>query len=296
MPAPALTQAVPYFEAWNAHDARAVTAALADGGTYADPATEGPLAGAALADHARRLFGAFPDLNFEVLGCQPADACADGTMVVQWLMRGTNTGPWNGQPPTGRPVAVRGVDVFTVTAGEITSAEGYFDRQGLAEQLGFQMRPLPPVAGPFQFGYAVRASAGRGTVPGDFSLTWIDVRSQHEADEVKLTAAAVAAELAREPGFLSWVGMEIGSRLYTITAWESPDAVRAVMRNSTHLAAVKRFLTEDFCAAGSTGVWSVHHLNAVSVRCPSCAQLTDRAQPADSCACGQPLPPMPESW
>jgi hypothetical protein len=42
------------------------------------------------------------------------------------------------------------VDVFTVTAGEITSAEGYFDRQTLAEQLGFQMRPLPPVAGPFQ--------------------------------------------------------------------------------------------------------------------------------------------------
>jgi steroid delta-isomerase-like uncharacterized protein len=124
MPAAALTQAVPYFEAWNAHDAGAVTAALADGGTYADPTTEGPLAGAALAEHARALFGAFPDLNFEVLGAQSADAGADGTMVVQWLMRGTNTGPWSGQPPTGRPVAVRGVDVFTVTAGEITSAEG----------------------------------------------------------------------------------------------------------------------------------------------------------------------------
>ena len=296
MPAPALTRATPYFEAWNAHDAAAVTAALADGGTYADPVTRSPLAGPALAEHVRALVAAFPDLSFEVVSSVPADARADGIMVVQWLMRGTNTGPWNGQPPTGRPVAVRGVDVFTVTAGEITSAEGYFDRQGLAEQLGFQMRPLPPVAGPFQFGYAVRASAGRGTVPGAFSLTWIDVRSQHEADEVKLTAAAVAAELAREPGFLSWVGMEIGSRLYTITAWESPDAVRAVMRNSTHLAAVKRFLTEDFCAAGSTGVWSVHHLNAVSVRCPSCAQLTDRAQASGPCACGQPLPPMPESW
>jgi steroid delta-isomerase-like uncharacterized protein len=296
MPAPALTRATPYFEAWNAHDAAAVTAALADGGTYADPVTQSPLTGPALAKHVRALVAAFPDLSFEVVSSVPPDAAADGTMVVQWLMRGTNTGPWNGQPPTGRPVAVRGVDVFTVTAGEITSAEGYFDRQGLAEQLGFQMRPLPLVAGPFQFGYAVRASAGRGTVPGAFSLTWIDARSQHEADEVKLTAAAVAAELAREPGFLSWVGMEIGSRLYTITAWESPDAVRAVMRNSTHLAAVKRFLTEDFCAAGSTGVWSVHHLNAVSVRCPSCAQLTDRAQPAGSCACGQPLPPMPESW
>ena len=296
MPAPALTQAVPYFEAWNAHDARAVTAALADGGTYADPATEGPLAGAALADHARRLFGAFPDLNFEVLGCQPADACADGTMMVQWLMRGTNTGPWNGQPPTGRPVAIRGVDVLTVTAGEITSAEGYFDRQTLAEQLGFQMRPLPPTAGPFQFGYAVRASAGSSKVPGAFSLTWLDARSEQEAEEIKLTAAVVAAELTQEPGFISWVGMEIGSRLYTITAWESQDAVRAVMRNSTHLTAVKRFLTEDFGAAGTTGVWSAHHLNPVRTRCPSCARLTDRAQSGDLCGCGQPPPPMPEYW
>ena len=55
MAAPVLTRAAPYFEAWNAHDVRAVTAALADGGTYADPATAGPLAGAALAGHARAL-------------------------------------------------------------------------------------------------------------------------------------------------------------------------------------------------------------------------------------------------
>ena len=48
MSAPALTQAAPYFQAWNAHDAGAVTAALADGGTYADPTTESPLAGPAL--------------------------------------------------------------------------------------------------------------------------------------------------------------------------------------------------------------------------------------------------------
>ena len=74
---------------------------------------------------------------------------------------------------------------------------------------------------------------------------------EEEAEEIKLTAAVVAAELTQEPGFLSWVGMEIGSRLYTITAWESPDAVRAVMRNSTHLAAVKRFFTEDFGAAAA---------------------------------------------
>jgi steroid delta-isomerase-like uncharacterized protein len=286
-----------YFGAWNARDPGAVAAAFAAGGTYTDPTVGGPpLAGTAIAEHARALLAAFPDLSFEVLGGQPAGGQPNGTVVAQWLMRGTNTGPWNGQPPTGRTVTVRGVGVITGTDGQVTSAEGYFDRQGLAEQLGFEMRPLPPAAGLFQFGYAIRASAGRNTTPGAFSLTWIEARSEAEADEVKLTAAVVAAELAKQPGFLSWIGLEIGRRLYTITAWESADAAREIMRNDTHLAAAKRFLTEDFGAAGTTGVWSAHHLNPVRTRCPSCARLTDRAQSGDLCGCGQPLIQMPEYW
>jgi steroid delta-isomerase-like uncharacterized protein len=289
-----LTQVEPYFRAWNAHDPKAVAAAFAEDGTYTDPsATGSPLTGPGLAEHAQALIAAFPDLSFEILG---GPASGGGQVITQWLMHGTNTGPWNGQPPTGRSVTVRGVDVFTVTDGKITSAEGYFDRQALAEQLGFQMRPLPPVAGPFQFGYAVRTSSGSSKVPGAFSLTWIDARSEQEAEEIKLTAAVVATELAKQPGFLSWIGMEIGSRMYTITAWENENAVRAVMRNSTHLAAVKRFLAEDLGAAASTGVWCAHHLNAIRVRCPSCARLADRAPASGSCVCGQPLPPMPEYW
>jgi steroid delta-isomerase-like uncharacterized protein len=288
------SQVEPYFKAWNAHDPDGVAAALADGGTYTDPTVTGsPLTGAQIAEHARALFTAFPDLNFEVLSSQPA---GHGTQVAQWLMRGTNTGSLRGQFPTGRGVALAGVDVITLDSRQIRSVQGYFDRQTLAEQLGFQMRPLPPVAGPFQFGYAVRVSAGHCKVPGAFSLTWLDARSEEEAEEIKLTAAVVATELAQEPGFLSWVGMEIGSRLYTITAWESPDAVRAIMGNSTHLTAVKRRRTEDFAAASSTGVWSAHHVNGVLVRCPSCARLTDRTQDGDLCACGQPLPQMPEYW
>ena len=105
---PALTHAAPYFEAWNAHDAQAVTAALCDGGTYADPTTEVPLTGPALAGHVGVLLAAFPDLTFEVLRVSPADVGEDGTMVVQWLMHGTNTGSLRGLPPTGRTVALPG--------------------------------------------------------------------------------------------------------------------------------------------------------------------------------------------
>lgn len=289
-----LSQAEAYFQAWNAGDPDAVAAAFAEGGSYTDPTVTGPpLTGRGLAEHARTILAGFPDLSFEILGAHPAEG---GAVAARWLMRGTNTGPLRGQPPTGRPVALPGVDLITVTGGKIGSVEGFFDRQALAEQLGFQMRPLPPMAGPFQFGYAARACSGSSKPPGAVSLTWIDARSGQEAEEVKLTAAAVAAELAKEPGFISWMGLEIASRLYTITAWDSEDAVRAVMRNTVHLAAMKRFLTQDFCAAAATGVWTAHHLNPVRVRCASCARLTDRAQADELCACGQPLPQPPAYW
>jgi hypothetical protein len=91
---------------------------------------------------ARALLTSFPDLSFEILGGQPADG---GRVITQWLIRGTDTGPWNGQPPAGRPVAMWGADVVAVTAGKIISVGRYFDRHAMAGQLRFQMRPLPPV-------------------------------------------------------------------------------------------------------------------------------------------------------
>jgi steroid delta-isomerase-like uncharacterized protein len=292
-----LMQAEGYFAAWNAHDPEAVAAAFAEGGTYTDPTVTGaPLCGPALAEHARALFAGFPDLSFEILGAQPGDGGADGAVVARWVMRGTNTGPLRGLAPTGRPVALAGVDVITVTGGKIGSVEGYFDRQTLSEQLGLQMRALPPAAGPFQFGYAVRAASGRTTIPGAVSLTWIDVRSEQEAEQVKLAAAAVAAELGSEPGFISWLGVEIASRLYTITAWENADAVGALQRGTAHKDAMRQFYTQDLGAAAATGVWRVHHLNPVQVRCPSCAQMTAPAGANGACACGQPAPESPPYW
>jgi steroid delta-isomerase-like uncharacterized protein len=291
MPAPALTQAAAYFEAWNARDAGAVTAALADGGTYADPTTESPLAGPALAEHARALFAAFPDLNFEVVSCQPADAGADGTMVVQWLMRGTNTGPLRGQFPTGRTVALAGVDVITITDGEIRSVEGYFDRQTMAEQLGLQVIVQPYAIGPFEWGYAVRASGDSRKIPGAVSVTWIDTSSAEEADQVREIVRPLAAELAKAPGFISWLGIVSADRMYTLTAWESADAAREITRNHLHQGAVKQFFGERFCTAETTGVWIPHHLNPVRVRCTSCGGLSEvTPETEETRACGQPLP------
>jgi steroid delta-isomerase-like uncharacterized protein len=291
MLAPALARAAPYFEAWNAHDPQAVAAALADGGTYSDPSTESPLAGLALAEHASAMFAAFPDLSFEILTAPREDVGTDGTMVVQWLMRGTNTGPLRGLQPTGRTVALPGVDVITIAGGGITSVEGYFDRQEMAEQLGLQVIVQPHATGPFEFGYSVRASGGSHKIPGAVSVTWIDTSSAGEADQVREIVRPIAAELTKAPGFISWMAMGIAGRMYTVTAWESVAAVQEVMRNHEHQSAVRRFFGENFCTGGSTGVWIPHHLNPIRVRCPSCGSLSDvTPESEETCGCGQLLP------
>lgn len=292
-----LTQVKPYFDAWNAHDPVAVAAVLEPGGTYTDPAVTGPpLSGAALAEHAADLFAGIPDLNFELLSAQLADGgLGGGEVVVRWLMRGTNTGPLRGWPPSGRSVALRGLDVITVAGSQVASVESYFDRQTLAEQLGHQVIIQPDTDGTWHFGYAYSITADRVMAPGAIGMTWIDVRTSDEAEQVEALGELVAAELMKAHGFLSLLGAGIGHRLYTITTWESADAARQAMRTSPHASAMKHFFAQDFGAAVGTGVWAVHHLNPVWVRCTSCAGLTD-AQAKGTCACGQPLPEPPHSW
>ena len=166
----------------------------------------------------------------------------------------------------------------------------------MTEQLSVQVSEQPDAIGPFQFGLAVRAASGSTKVPGAMSLTWIDSRSEAETEDIKLMAAAIAGELTKEPGFISWLGLVVAGRLYTITAWESEDAIKAVMRISAHKDAVKRFFGGELGAAASTGIWTPRRLNAVLVRCPACDAMMDRARPEGTCSCGQPLPDAPEYW
>jgi len=287
-----------YYSAWNARDAEGVVAAFAEGGTYTDPTVTGPpLSGAAIADHVGALFTAFPDLSFEMLTAQLVNGDArDCTVAVRWLMHGTNTGPLRQWSPSGRSIALRGADFISVTSRKITSLDSYFDRQTIAEQLGFQVIVQPDEEGPWQLGYAYRTTAGSKKAAGAVSLTWMDVRSDEEAAHVEALGDGVAAELMKVPGFISLVGAGIGSRLFTITAWESADAIRETMRNSPHASAMKHFFSQDFAAAAGTGVWNAHYLNPVWVRCTACAKLVDQAQAGGTCTCGHSLPEPPQHW
>jgi steroid delta-isomerase-like uncharacterized protein len=121
-----------YFDAWNDHDPHGIVRAFAAGGTYGDSTTPA-ISGDAIGAYAARLWSAFPDLSFEVVSIAEAGAVRT---VAEWVMRGTNTGPFQGLPPTGRPIVLSGVDVIEIGADGITAVRAYFDTRAIPEHLG----------------------------------------------------------------------------------------------------------------------------------------------------------------
>lgn len=114
---PAYDAAQRYFDAWNRHDSAAIIDRFMTSGTCSDPAA-GELNGPAIGAYAESLFAAFPDLTFELVSVTLAD---DGRVIAEWLMRGTNRGPFAGAPPTGRVVALPGADFITIDGDRIQS-------------------------------------------------------------------------------------------------------------------------------------------------------------------------------
>ena len=82
---------------------------------------------------------AFPDLRFT------ADVViSDGQFVVgRWTMTGTNTGTFDlfGLPPTGRPVAMTGQEIFRARDGKLAEIWHQEDVPGMLRQLGLEPPP-----------------------------------------------------------------------------------------------------------------------------------------------------------
>jgi hypothetical protein len=97
------------------------------------------------------------------------------------------------------------------------------------------------------------------------------------------------------PGFISWLGVTVGERMYTISAWEGPDDPAALRSSPAHADAIRRFFGPGFAAGGQTGVWTPHRLNGMWVRCEACGEMV-AATPDGVCACGGALPAPPRYW
>lgn len=75
---------------------------------------------------------AFPDLrvkNEDVI-------VAEDKVVVRWTARGTHNGQLMNIPPTGKQVALKGIDILRLDNGRIAERWGEFDALGMLSQLG----------------------------------------------------------------------------------------------------------------------------------------------------------------
>jgi hypothetical protein len=242
-----------------------VAAALTDGGTYEDPTTGGAVSGDALTANVAGVLTGFPDVHFEVVGVSVG---SDGTEAsAQWRMQGTNTGPLPGGPPTGGTIDLPGGDFFTydVDADAVSSVVGYFDTATMLRQLGLQAHITPnDIEGVVEFGFSNRVETGRDTVPGAFTVTWIDIDAEHFPLLVEKTTGIVMEQLGNEE-YLGSCFATIGRRNYTFSAWATPDAAQVALRDEAHSSAMKLAQTGGFgdSARGVTSMWTPHFLNGV---------------------------------
>jgi steroid delta-isomerase-like uncharacterized protein len=83
---------------------------------------------------------AFPDANITI-----EDQLAEGDRVVtRWTGHGTQTGQFMEMPPSGKRVAVQGVQIDRLSGGKIVESWTLFDQLGMLQQLGAVPAPREP--------------------------------------------------------------------------------------------------------------------------------------------------------
>lgn len=108
-------------EVWIQHDATAIDRWF------------GPGLREEVAEHYRQLLAGFPDLKVRVEG----DLIAEGDLVAARLtLHGTHTGPFAGQPATGRAISWSSIRIYRLTDGKVVETWAMQDRLSLLEQVG----------------------------------------------------------------------------------------------------------------------------------------------------------------
>jgi hypothetical protein len=217
--------------------------------------------------------------------------------VVEWILRGTNTAPLKpGIEATGKTLHLRGVDLIEISPAGFSRVSRYFDQKVLFEQIGMQVLIEPISQGNAVYGYSKRVPSGNQNVPAILGLTWIRFRDQSELDHIRMHSTRIIQDFVEEPGFISIVTGAAGDRAFTVTAWESEEALHRAL-NRGHSWAKQDFRTGDISLGVWTSVWKPHHINRIWTRCPSCHQPNDVTDNHESCSnCGSALPERPTFW
>lgn len=128
-------------EIWNQGNPSAPDAIVSPDFTLEGPGFPDPLRGpSGLRSWVTTVRAAFPDVRFTV-----DDDVAEGDKVVsRWSARGTHSGPLMGIPPTGRPILLRGITIFTVVGNQVSDEWAVEDTLGMLQQIGAISAPGTP--------------------------------------------------------------------------------------------------------------------------------------------------------
>lgn len=285
-----------YLEAWNQPDAE--LASLIDPELrFQQPGMPAPGNADSLAEAIRWLHSVLPGVRFEPLHT----VADDGGVCVRWQLTGTNSAPWRpGFEPTRQRVTLEGMDVLTLAGLDDTvrvqSIQRFFDRQALHEGAGLQVIVEPYSQGNTTFGYSKRVVSGNPALPAVVGLTWIRFRGSEELDRIRQHSSQIIADFLEEPGFLSIVTGAAGTRAFTVTAWESEEAMHRALAKA-HRRAMRDFRETDISPAVWTSVWKPVRTNRIWTRCPACTTPNDVTDNHRACQqCGAVLPERELFW
>ncbi|MEZ5247515.1 MAG: YhjD/YihY/BrkB family envelope integrity protein [Acidimicrobiales bacterium] len=129
--------------AMTAHDVDAVLAQWHRRGVHRHPLFGELAVPAGLREHLTALFGALPDLEFDI----GSTSATPTTATVRYRMTGTFTGtPWAGTQPNGRGLDIDVVVFLSLEDGFIVEVDELFDSAAVADQLGFRPGDTSPTA------------------------------------------------------------------------------------------------------------------------------------------------------
>lgn len=154
-----------------------------------------------------------------------------------------------------------------------------------------------PIASPTaEYGYALRAASGSAKAPGVVALTWITARDAAERERIRAHSRQNVQDFLAEPGFIAIVTGFTGLRGFTVTAWESEEAMKRALAGH-HAVAMRELFGGELVASVWTSVWTPTRINRLWVRCVACGALEDVSDDHRACVkCAAALPPRPSYW
>jgi heme-degrading monooxygenase HmoA len=274
-----------FYGAWNARDVDGVIRTFASGGTFADPFSRATLSAEALRAHVTSLVAALSEVRFRT-----ESTLREGDrVVVVWTLDAVCKGALDRDiSADGVSFTLEGIDLFHLSEHGVLSVRRSFERRDLVERLGMQSIVEPIEVGTMTFGYSLRDWASKAK-PALLGMTWIQARDEEEKATIRGYARRIIKGFHEIPGFVGVVTGFTGLRGFTLTAWESEDALRAGVHGPNHVEAMRGF-HQGLSTGVFTSVWQPLRLNRVWQRCTQCGTPNDAHRVERQCQhCGAPL-------